>query len=270
MYNRTAEMIAGILMGLFIGFIIPPVAAYTVRLHGGYLLYNMGFAGGLIATIVASMYRGFGIDIIPVQGVSGGNNVALAALLYSFAGAMLILGLTLGSARENFREFREILKRPGRLVSDFYVDQGNAIFINMGILCALCTTLVLLLGAQINGPVLAAILTVIGFGSFGKHILNVLPIIIGALLSAYFNRWDLTSTGNVIAILFCTSLAPIAGQFGVKWGIVTGFLHVAITANVGFITGGLNLYANGFGAGFAALFMLPLITAFGKDKTGNE
>jgi hypothetical protein len=230
----------------------------------------MGFAGGLIATISASVFRAFDIEIIPIQGVSEGNNVTLALVLYAIAAAMIILGLTLGNAGDNLREFRAILKRPGRLVSDFYVDQGNAIFINMGVLCAFSTTLVLALGAQINGPVLAAILTVVGFGSFGKHILNALPIIIGAMLSAYLNRWDMTSTGNVIAMLFCTSLAPIAGQFGWKWGIITGFLHVAITANVGSVTGGLNLYANGFGAGFAALFMLPLITAFRKDKTGNE
>jgi hypothetical protein len=216
------------------------------------------------------MFRGFGIDIVPVQGVSAGNNLALGVLMYAFAAAFIVLGMTLGNARENLREYRAILKRSGRLVSDFYVDQGNAIFINMGILFAFSTTLVLAIGAEINGPTLAAILTVVGFGSFGKHILNALPIIIGAMLSAYFNHLELTSTGNVIAILFCTSLAPIAGQFGWKWGIITGFLHVSITANVGFVTGGLNLYANGFGAGFAALFMLPLITAFRKDKRENE
>ena len=269
-FNPHLEMIAGILTGLFVGFIMPSIAAYTVRLHGGYLLYNMGFAGGLVATVIASMLRDFGIDIIPSEGVSGGNNLVLGILLYTFAAAMLVLGLTLGKARENLIGLREILKRPGRLVSDFYVDQGNAIFINMGILCAFCTTVVLMIGAQLNGPVFAAIFTVVGFGSFGKHIRNVLPIMTGALLAAYFNRWDLISTGNVIAILFCTSLAPISGQFGAKWGIITGFLHVFITANVGFITGGLNLYGNGFGAGFAALFLLPLITAFGKDKRGNE
>jgi hypothetical protein len=135
----------------------------------------------------------------------------------------------------------------------------------MGLLCAFATTLVLLIGAQLNGVAIAGIFTIMGFGAFGKHLKNVVPIIIGAVLSAWLGQWELVSPPIVAAILFSTSLAPIAGHFGWAWGIAAGFIHVNVSMYVGLVNGGINLYNNGFAAGFVALFLLPVITVFRKD-----
>ena len=140
----------------------------------------------------------------------------------------------------------------------------------MGLLCAFATTIVLLLGAQIAGIVIAAIFTIVGFASFGKHILNIIPILVGSLLSAYLNIWPMTSPSNVAAILFATALAPIAGQFGWIWGIVAGFLHVSVAMFVGEINGGLNLYNNGFAAGIVAMFLVPVITVSERMRKGHD
>ena len=88
---------------------------------------------------------------------------------------------------------------------------------------------------------------------------------IGSVLSAILNISGTTSASNTLAILFSTCLAPIAGQFGWRWGIVAGFLHVAMIPSIGGLHAGLNLYNNGFGAGFVALILVPVITAFKKD-----
>jgi hypothetical protein len=71
----------------------------------------------------------------------------------------------------------------------------------------------------------------------------------------------------MIVILFCTGLAPIAGQYGWKWGLAAGFLHVNIASHTAYLSGGMNLYNNGFAAGFVAMFLLPLITMLRKEKT---
>jgi hypothetical protein len=268
--SPPVEMTIGIFMGFFIGFIFPPISAFTVRLHGGYNLYNMGFAGGLICMFLSSVMRNMGLDVTPVNNESTGNNLVLGALLYAVSAALVVLGLALGNARENIRELWAIHKRSGRLVSDFYLEQGNAIYLNAGLLCAFSTSVVLILGAEINGPSIAGILTITGFASFGKHLRNVAPLVIGATVCAYFNRWDLALSDNILTILFATGLAPIAGQFGWVWGIVAGLLHVNITMYTGHLAGGLNLYANGWAAGFAVMFLLPLITAFGKDRKQYE
>ena len=53
-FPRGVGMAVGVGMGVLVGFIFPAVSSFTVRVHSGYNLYNMGFAGGLISTFVVS------------------------------------------------------------------------------------------------------------------------------------------------------------------------------------------------------------------------
>ena len=271
-FNRPVGIILGILFGIFIGFIFPALSAGSVRVHGGYNLYNMGFAGGLICMVAVSIFISLEIDIGTVSILSEGNNIFFAVLLYVISAVLFLWGILLdGTAdiKKNIKECRLIFKNSGRLVSDFYYEHGNSIYINMAMLCAFATTLVLAIGAELNGPTIAGIFTITAFGSFGKHLKNVIPICIGAVVSAYFNKVDPTAPSNIISILFSTGLAPIAGQYGWIWGITAGFLHVNIVIHTSYLGGGMNLYNNGFAAGFVAMFMLPLITTFTRNKN-NE
>jgi hypothetical protein len=260
------ELPLSILIGVFIGFLFPAVSASVVRVHLGYDLYSMGFAGGLICTVLVAILLSAGVDVTTAEVLSTGNNIPVAAGLYAISLALLLYGILKGGVKESFKGFRAILKHSGRLVSDFYFEYQKSIYINMGILCAAATTLTLALGADLNGPVIAGILTIVGFGSFGKHIKNIWPIILGAILAIVVYRWDLSAPDQMIVILFSTGLAPIAGQYGWKWGLAAGFLHVNIASHTAYLSGGMNLYNNGFAAGFVAMFLLPLITMFRKEK----
>jgi hypothetical protein len=183
---------------------------------------------------------------------------------------MLCLGLFAGEFKENIAGFRKIFGHTGRLVTDFYFLHQNSVYINMGVLGIFSTSVTLAIGAQLNGISIAGIFTIIGFGCFGKHLKNIIPVMAGAVVSAYisafFNVSDFVSPPIVAAILFSTALAPIAGHYGWIWGAVAGFLHVNIVMFVGEMNSGLNLYNNGFAAGFVAMFLLPLITTFKKEK----
>ncbi|MBE0601541.1 MAG: DUF1576 domain-containing protein, partial [Firmicutes bacterium] len=64
---------------------------------------------------------------------------------------------------------------------------------------------------------------------------------------------------TIIAALFGTTLAPIAGRYGVFAGIIAGFLHMSLVTNVGFLHAGMNLYNNGFSGGFVAALLYPLL-----------
>ena len=268
-FSRPVEVVMGITMGFFMGFIFPVMSAEMLKVHSGYDLYNMGFAGGLIATILATGFRSAGIDIHPSSSWSSGNNTMLAIFLYLISLALFCCGFV-GGIKKNLEGFRNIFSHSGRLISDFYYLYENSVYINMSVLCAFSTTLVLVLGADLNGPVIAGIFTIVAFGSFGKHLKNIVPIVIGAIISVYVNRWDLVAPSNILAILFSTGLAPIAGQFGWFWGLIAGFLHVNVANYIGYLNSGLNLYNNGFAAGFVALFLLPLITIFRKNKEHYE
>ena len=139
----------------------------------------------------------------------------------------------------------------------------------MGILGLLSTSLVLIINGDLNGPTISGIFTIIGFGAFGKHLQNVIPVIIGALIGAYFNINPINSPSLILSILFSTALAPIAGKFGWLAGILAGVLHVNMVSNIGYLHGGLNLYNNGLGAGFVAMLLVPVLKAFKKNGQVN-
>jgi hypothetical protein len=130
----------------------------------------------------------------------------------------------------------------------------------------LATSITLILGAQLNGITLAGIFTIIGFGAFGKHVRNTLPIMSGAIIAVFINRGDPGHFSNIVSILFSTGLAPITGQYGIIWGVIAGFLHLNVAIHTGPLGGGMNLYANGFAAGFVAMLLLPIITALRKER----
>jgi len=270
--GMPVEIGLGVFIGFLVGFIFPPISSHMVRAHGGYDLYSMGFAGGLIATIIATTAYSMGYEIVPAEYWASGNNLVLSIMLYSFSLLMIICGLFSGGEgiKKNLSDFSKFHRHSGRLITDFYFLYKYSIYINMGLLCALATTVVLLLGAELSGIVIAAIFTMVGFAAFGKHILNVLPVMIGAVISASLNQYDLISPSNVAAILFSTALAPMAGQFGWFWGVVSGFLHVSVAMFVGELNGGLNLYNNGFAAGLVAMFLLPVITVSDKMRREHE
>jgi hypothetical protein len=128
---------------------------------------------------------------------------------------------------------------------------------------------VLAIGGSLNGPVIGAILTIVGFSAYGKHPRNIAPIILGVFVGSLLKPWGAADPSATLAALFGTTLAPIAGRFGWGWGIVAGFVHSSAAMCVGPLHAGLNLYNNGFAAIIAASVLVPVILAvragFGYD-----
>ena len=57
----AGRILLSLAMGCVIGFVLPPLATHVHYAHKGYSLYNVGFAAGVIATVVVSVMRSFGI-----------------------------------------------------------------------------------------------------------------------------------------------------------------------------------------------------------------
>lgn len=256
-------IILGILLGITVGFILPPIASHSIKAHNGYNLYNIGFASGLIATLLMSILRGFGINLDSRLIWHSGSNKILSILLLICCIYLIIIGIIYGKNKKT--TLTNINKQTGRLISDFYILFGETTYINMGILGILATCFVVLIGGDLNGATICGIFTIIGFGCFGKNVKNTVPIVIGATLAAISNINEVTSPSLVLSILFSTTLAPICGKFGWKYGILAGIIHVNIVTNIGYLHGGLNLYNNGLAGGFVAMILIPLITTFKKE-----
>ena len=257
------SIILGILVGIAVGFVLPPIASHSIKAHNGYNLYNIGFASGLLATLLMSIMRGFGINLDSRLIWHSGSNKILFILLLICCIFLIAIGIMKGN--NNKINFKNINRQTGRLISDFYILFKESTYINMGILGILSTCYVILIGGDLNGATICGIFTIIGFGCFGKNIKNTIPIIIGATIAAIFNVNEVTSPSLLLSILFSTTLAPICGKFGWKYGILAGIIHVNIVANIGYLHGGLNLYNNGLAGGFVAMILIPLITTFKKE-----
>ena len=103
-----------------------------------------------------------------------------------------------------------------------------------------------------------------GFGACGKHIKTVIPVLLGVVLGSMTKVWHIDDPAVLLAALFGTSLAPIAGHYGWAWGIVAGFLNSSVALCSGVLHGGMNLYNTGFSAGIVAAFLVPLLEALPK------
>ena len=250
----------GIGTGLVIGFILPAAAAQIFKAHMGYALYNMGFTAGLVGVLVVALYKSYGFVPDPVFIWTTGNNPLMGAFLASVCASMILLGLVLD--RGSLGGLVRILREPGQSPSDFIASAGlGPVLVNMGLSGAVAVAYVLTVGGELNGPVIGAVLSIMGFAAFGKHPANFLPIIAGVFLGSLAKPWGAADPSILLAALFATNLAPIAGRFGWHWGVVAGFVHSSAALSVGSVHGGLNLYNNGFAAGIVASILAPVIIA---------
>ncbi len=244
--------------GITIGFVLPPLCTHVHYAHKGYSLYNVGFGGGIIATVVMSLFKSFGVTMESRLIWSSGNNGLFTVLLSILFGGMVVTGLL--TDKNVAKNYRDIIKAYGLGGTDYLKSNGGAAtLVNMGINGLAVTLFVVTLGCDLNGPVIGSIFTVVGFSATGKHIRNILPIMFGVWIASWTKFWNITDPAPTLALLLSTTLAPIAGEFGIFAGILAGFLHSSVSLNVGVVYGGMNLYNNGFAGGLVAIFLVPVI-----------
>lgn len=262
-FSFTVNLGIAVIVGVFSGFVLPPLSVHTASMHMGYNLFNMGFAAGLFAFVMVCVLQSFGLESGNVFIWSYGRPLWLLVGLYLYFTAALLLGLFLNGG--NLRSLLKLMKHPGRAVSDFVLMNGApTTLVNMGIVGILCTTYILLIGGDLSGPVVGALLTAFGFAAFGVHARNFLPVLLGVFLSTFINHMEPTTPGLQMGAIFAAGLAPVAGQFGILAGIIAGMLHAAVVVCTSSLYGGLNLYNNGFSTGLVAIVLVPALESFIK------
>ena len=245
---------------LLIGFILAPAAAHLFKAHMGFSLYNMGFTAGIVGTLIVALYKSYGFVPDPVFIWTTGHNLLLGSFLTVVFASMLGVGYLLD--RDALEGLRKIMRAPGQAPSDFIAMAGfGPTLANMGLTGFVGVIYVLAIGGDLNGPVIGAILTIVGFSAYGKHPRNIWPIMLGVFVGSLLKPWGAADPSATLAALFGTTLAPIAGRFGWGWGLVAGFVHSSAAMSVGPLHAGLNLYNNGFAAGIVASVLVPVILA---------
>ncbi len=250
----------GVLMGVVIGFCLPPLSSYTYKIQNGMNLYNMGFACGLMALVIVPVMAAMGRS--PAQSAdhwSTQYRLPIGLFMGGICLLLIVLGTALGG-RAAWRSWRRILRTAGRAPSDYLLTFGlPSVLLNMGLCGAVVVGYVLLTGADLNGPILGGFFSVLGFAAFGKHPGNIVPVMAGVGAGGVLLH-SLDNHSIQMAGLFGTTLAPLSGHFGWPVGLLAGFLHSCIVLRAGVAAEGVNLYNNGFSAGILAIVLYAVLT----------
>ena len=262
-FSLWINFLFAVAVGILIGFVLPPLSMHTASMHMGYNLFNVGFAAGLLAFVMVCILQSFGLESDSVFIWKSGREVWMAVSMYLYFLLTFLLGLLLN--RGDWKPLLKLTRHPGRAVADFVLMDGiGTTLMTMGVVGGICLTYILLIGGDLSGPVVGAILTAFGFASFGVHAKNYLPVLGGVFLSTFFNHMAPTTPGIQIGAIFAVGLAPVSGQFGIPAGILAGMLHAVVVVCTSSFYEGLNLYNNGFSTGIVAIVIVPMLESFIK------
>ncbi len=250
-----------IIVGVLVGMLLPALASHVLHNHQGFSLYNVGFTCGIVGMYVTAVLKFRGL--LPGLTLQWGQEaqLQLAVIFAAYFFSMVVLGW---SGRE---KAKELWKLPGTLVTDFVSEQSfHSALYNMGLVGLMGMLYIGLVRGDFNGPTIGGVFTIVGFGAFGKHIRNIWPIMLGVFLASHISIWQPNDPGPLLAALFATTLAPIAGGFGPAIGILAGVLHLAVVMHVGAFHAGMNLYNNGFAGGLVGTLFIGLSRWFNNGK----
>lgn len=262
-FSYGVNLFLAITIGIFVGFILPPLAQHTASMHMGYNLLNMGFAAGLLAFVIVCVLQSHGLTCNSVFIWKEGRPLFLIIGLYGYFLLTVLYGFWLNG--KSLKGMKHLLKHPGRAVADFVMMDGEGLtLINMGLIGGLSLSYILLIKGDLSGPVIGTVLTAYGFAAFGVHLKNFPPVLLGVYLSTYFSNYSPETPGIQLAAIFSAGLAPVAGQFGFLAGVLAGMMHASVAMCTSALYGGLNLYNNGFSTGLVAIVMVPMLESFMK------
>ncbi|MBQ2697466.1 MAG: DUF1576 domain-containing protein, partial [Clostridia bacterium] len=273
MFNRFIDIplplgiILGIVVGALFGFVISPCSAHAATMHQGHNLFNVGLSAGLLAVLFAGVYKNavlapMGIEFTTNSVVSDGFNSFFTVFLGGCFVACLVAGAVLN---KGFNGYTTLLSRTGHSCDYTKLDGPGNVLINFGLLGILSLVYFVAIGAKMTGPAIGSLLCITCWAGNGSHPRNVLPIVIGYALAALVSGKPLNTTGWVIGICFATGMSPLAGRWGILWGILAGALHACLVLNTAAFHAGFNVYNGGFTSGLVTCMMVPVLNALVKD-----
>ncbi len=292
-------IVLSIVMGIAVGYIVLPLLPGTTAMHRGYNLYKAGLAIGMLGIFIyAFLYNTLGMEApsaVPI------DNPSYYAMPYAYRGFMnvffiVLFGITLIFGfffnRRSVRGYGELLKCTGygTHFSDKFgmpICMINIALYGFAILAYLNLIFIipevfpqLPAGVGFTGPTVGVVFAALTFACDGQHPKNVAPIALGyallwivvviiCLISDHNVPWTLSTQAYINGLAFATGLCPIAGKYGVRYGIIAGALSATICTVTANMHGGFVLYNGGFTAGLSALILIPLLD-FYKVKPKRE
>ncbi|MGS0972962.1 MAG: DUF1576 domain-containing protein [Candidatus Izemoplasmataceae bacterium] len=253
----------GVLVGISSGYLLVELSSHVRHFHKGYNLYNVGFACGIFALFYCSLFTLFGFESEASYVFSLEAHRLLLVIYTGICVMYFIVGFLFN--KWSLSGMKDLMKRTTPTGNDYTSDYAEGVaMINVGLNGLVVLGLVLLLDIQLSGPVVGGLFTIIGFSAYGKHVRNTWPPMVGVMIMVLLFDVEL-SVGIILAMLFATALAPLAGEHGILVGVLSGMIHLPVMMGLSGIHGGILLYTNGFAAAFTAVIMDTLIVSYKRN-----
>ena len=158
----------------------------------------------------------------------------------------------------------------------FYIGGYAATFLNMGLLGLICSALYSIPGDKPNHEAVLVTILTIGFGSWGIHILNIWPTMLGVVVYCLVKKEPMGNYTNLM--MLTTGLAPFISEILVRYpydhvvsmslprillalavGIPAGFTIPAGLKNAPKVHKGLTIYSAALPVGMAAFLMQSIL-----------
>ena len=201
----------------------------------------------------------------------------LKIFFFLFSGAFLIAAFFMPDRADMIPGLLRIIKNPTLSSTNaFYIGGYAATFLNMGLLGVICSVLYSIPGDKPNHEAVLITLLTIGFGSWGIHILNIWPTMLGVVLYCLVKKEPMGNYTNLM--MLTTGLAPFISEILVRYpydqvvsisfprillalavGIPAGFTIPAGLRNAPNVHRGLTVYSAALPVGMAAFLMQSVL-----------
>ena len=184
---------------------------HALNLHQGYSLYNVGFACGFVGLFIASILNA--LDLMHPMAILWNDHTPCIDARRT-CNEPLLHHHRLHSRKtwEVLSGFLGVQGQIGRLPSDYYESESSRTLLNIAVL-GLIYCYVLGIGAPMNGRFLEDCSRSWGSADSGKREEHH-PDRPGGVSTTLLLGNSPSSPSPILAALFSTTLAPLAGQFG--------------------------------------------------------
>ena len=285
-------IILALVVGCVIGFFLPAGLGHAPNIHKGFNHYSAAVPIGFTAFFLRSVLYNVMLGTTPAKLELSTLAAPYAEFFYGcnifciVLFALCIVGALLMGCK--VKDYWNLMKDSGHGVS-FTTKYGNAAFLmNVGVF-GLMIVAYYNLAALMDGGVgrMETVWTGMTFGivfcmlatcNSGSHPRNVLPIMLGYIVTSYLFGWisgllgvesyglTIANQSILIGLCYANGMSPIAGKYGFGYGMLAAGLHYLLVTAVPDMHGGFCLYNGGFTAALICLLFVPQLEKFCKTK----
>ena len=269
-------LIVTVLVGLFIGFMLPAGLGHAPAVHKGFDIYSAAVPVCFLAFFLnATLYKTIGVDL---PGTATDMTVASQSIVNIFClivfGLCVVLALAMGCQPKQYLKLLTAKDHVGNVSGTL----GKEVYLmNVGVFGLFILAYYNLIGASFNSVTFGIIFCMLCTANSGSHPGNVWPIMLGYVVGSFGFGWlsqlaggnyAMTINAQAIAIGLCfaNGLSPITSKYGWFYGMVSAVMHFLLVTSVPNMHGGFCLYNGGFTAAVICVLLVPVLEKCVKTK----